>query len=373
MLNSNPEKKFCYSIRKYSIGVVSVAVTACFLAGPKALAAEVKPATSTPTATQEKDKKGEDKGQAAPQIQPVTGVGGNVSPSPAKPSENKKALNKQVRTNEKESGKEKKEAQTPEKKETKKETQNEEASALHAKMMLLSGSIHDKAETLESVDYKKANQIRQKPYDEAVQKAENILDMEKGENKTAEEVEQLKQEIETTKKALDGQERLDLAKTESSKQLKNYTYLTQGQVDSVKNFIEKEAKMNKEIEVRMGAAASLNTEMSNLQHIVEENKDLQSKANYTESDDDRKKAYNTAYGNAEKIIKKDSTDDKDETAVNEAQRAVLKARLELKGDERLSHARKEVDTVIESAQHLNDQQKKVLQDMAKSKHMVAEF
>lgn len=257
-------------------------------------------------------------------------------------AENKKALNKQVRTNEKESGKEKKEAQTPEKKGTKKETQNEEkdklnkqkekaksllagftklnnkqkegvlkkfeeassvndidaaykeASALHAKMMLLSGSIHDKAETLESVDYKKANQIRQKPYDEAVQKAENILDMEKGENKTAEEVEQLKQEIETTKKALDGQERLDLAKTESSKQLKNYTYLTQGQVDSVKNFIEKEAKMNKEIEVRMGAAASLNTEMSNLQHIVEENKDLQSKANYKESDDDRKKAYNTA-------------------------------------------------------------------------------
>lgn len=134
-------------------------------------------------------------------------MGGNVSPSPAKLSENKKALNKQVRTNEKESGKEKKEAQTPEKKETKKETQNEEARALHAKMMLLSGSIHDKAETLESVDYKKANQIRQKPYDEAVQKTENLLDMEKGENKTAEEVEQLKQEIETTKKALDGQER----------------------------------------------------------------------------------------------------------------------------------------------------------------------
>lgn len=131
--------------------------------------------------------------------------------------------------------------------------------------------------------------------------------------------------------------------------------------------------MNKEIEVRMGAAALLNTEMSNLQHIVEENKDLQSKANYTESDDDRKKAYNTAYGNAEKIIKKDSTDNKDETAVKEAQRAVLKARLELNGDERLSHARKEVDTVIESAQHLNDQQKKVLQDMAKSKHTVAEF
>lgn len=78
-------------------------------------------------------------------------------------------------------------------------------------------------------------------------------------------------------------------------------------------------------------------------------------------------------GNAEKIIKKDSTDNKGETAVKEAQRAVLKARLELKGDERLSHARKEVDTVIESAQHLNDQQKKVLQDMAKSKHTVAEF
>lgn len=78
---------------------------------------------------------------------------------------------------------------------------------MHAKMMLLSGSIHDKAETLESVDYKKANQIRQKPYDEAVQKTENLLDMEKGENKTAEEVEQLKQKIETTKKALDGQER----------------------------------------------------------------------------------------------------------------------------------------------------------------------
>lgn len=344
-------------------------------------------------------------------------MGGNVSPSPAKPSENKKALNKQVRTNEKESGKEKKEAQTPEKKETQNEEKDKlnkqkenaksllvgftklnnkqkegvlkkfeeassvndidaaykEARALHAKMMLLSGSIHDKAETLESVDYKKANQIRQKLYDEVVQKTENLLDMEKGENKTAEEVEQLKQEIETTKKALDGQERLDLTKTESSKQLKNYTYLTQGQVDSVKNFIEKEAKMNKEIEVRMGAAALLNTEMSNLQHIVEENKDLQSKANYTESDDDRKKAYNTAYGNAEKIIKKDSTDNKDETAVKEAQRAVLKARLELNGDERLSHARKEVDTVIESAQHLNDQQKKVLQDMAKSKHTVAEF
>ena len=139
-------------------------------------------------------------------------------------------------------------------------------------------------------------------YDNAVQRAENIINATHDPELNKANIEQATQAVQQAEQALHGVEKLTHDKTTASNELDGLTNLTDAQREKLKEQINNSTSRD-DIKQKIEQAKQLNNLMDQLKQQVGHKDDVHSSSNYFNEDPDKKKAYDDAIKRAEEIIK----------------------------------------------------------------------
>ncbi|MEG3217122.1 Extracellular matrix-binding protein ebh [Staphylococcus aureus] len=174
------------------------------------------------------------------------------------------------------------------------------AGTLNQAMNQLRQSIASKDTTKSSEDYQDANADLQNAYNHAVSDAEGIISATNNPEMNPDTINQKASQVNSAKSALNGDEKLAAAKQTAKTDIGRLTDLNNAQrtaanaeVDQAPNLAAVTAAKNK--------ATSLNTAMGNLKHALAEKDNTKRSVNYTDADQPKQQAYDTAVTQAEAI------------------------------------------------------------------------
>ncbi|HEA4002097.1 TPA: hyperosmolarity resistance protein Ebh, partial [Staphylococcus aureus] len=204
------------------------------------------------------------------------------------------------------------------------------AGTLNQAMNQLRQSIASKDATKSSEDYQDANADLQNAYNDAVTNAEGIISATNNPEMNPDTINQKASQVNSAKSALNGDEKLAAAKQTAKSDIGRLTDLNNAQrtaanaeVDQAPNLAAVTAAKNK--------ATSLNTAMGNLKHALAEKDNTKRSVNYTDADQPKQQAYDTAVTQAEAITNANGSN-ANETQVQAALNQLNQAKNDLNGD-----------------------------------------
>lgn len=200
------------------------------------------------------------------------------------------------------------------------------AGTLDQAMNQLRQSIVSKDATKASEDYHDANTDLQNAYNHAVSEAEGIISASNNPEMNPDTINQKASQVNSANSALNGDEKLAEAKQTAKSDIGRLSDLNNAQqtsataeVDHAPNLAAVTAAKNK--------ATSLNTAMGNLKHALAEKDNTKRSVNYTDADQPKQQAYDTAVTQAEGITNANGSNANEtqvQAALNQLNQAKLK-------------------------------------------------
>ncbi len=228
------------------------------------------------------------------------------------------------------------------------------AGTLDQAMNQLRQSIASKDATKSSEDYQDANADLQTAYNRAVSDAEGIISATNNPEMNPDTINQKASQVNSAKSALNGDEKLVAAKQTAKSDIGRLTDLNNAQrtaataeVDQAPNLAAVTAAKNK--------ATSLNTAMGNLKHALAEKDNTKRSVNYTDADQPKQQAYDTAVTQAEGITNANGSN-ANETKVQAAFNQLNQAKNDLNGDNKVAQAKESAKRALASYSNLNNAQ-----------------
>lgn len=228
------------------------------------------------------------------------------------------------------------------------------AGTLNQAMNQLRQSIASKDTTKSSEDYQDANADLQNAYNHAVSDAEGIISATNNPEMNPDTINQKASQVNSAKSALNGDEKLAAAKQTAKTDIGRLTDLNNAQrtaanaeVDQAPNLAAVTAAKNK--------ATSLNTAMGNLKHALAEKDNTKRSVNYTDADQPKQQAYDTAVTQAEAITNANGSN-ANETQVQAALNQLNQAKNDLNGDNKVAQAKETAKRALASYSNLNNAQ-----------------
>lgn len=228
------------------------------------------------------------------------------------------------------------------------------AGTLNEAMNQLRQSIASKDATKASEDYHDANTDLQNAYNDAVTNAEGIISATNNPEMNPDTINQKASQVNSAKSALNGDEKLAAAKQTAKSDIGRLTDLNNAQrtaanaeVDQAPNLAAVTAAKNK--------ATSLNTAMGNLKHALAEKDNTKRSVNYTDADQPKQQAYDTAVTQAEAITNANGSN-ANETQVQAALNQLNQAKNDLNGDNKVAQVKETAKRALASYSNLNNAQ-----------------
>ncbi|HHC5864473.1 TPA: hypothetical protein ACN4UQ_002805, partial [Staphylococcus aureus] len=228
------------------------------------------------------------------------------------------------------------------------------AGTLDQAMNQLRQSIVSKDATKASEDYHDANTDLQNAYNHAVSEAEGIISASNNPEMNPDTINQKASQVNSANSALNGDEKLAEAKQTAKSDIGRLSDLNNAQqtsataeVDHAPNLAAVTAAKNK--------ATSLNTAMGNLKHALAEKDNTKRSVNYTDADQPKQQAYDTAVTQAEGITNANGSN-ANETQVQAALNQLNQAKNDLNGDNKVAQAKEAAKHALASYSNLNNAQ-----------------
>lgn len=228
------------------------------------------------------------------------------------------------------------------------------SSELNTAMSNLQSGINDEAATKAAQKYTDADRGKQTAYNDAVTNAEGIISATNNPEMNPDTINQKASQVNSAKSALNGDEKLAAAKQTAKSDIGRLTDLNNAQrtaanaeVDQAPNLAAVTAAKNK--------ATSLNTAMGNLKHALAEKDNTKRSVNYTDADQPKQQAYDTAVTQAEAITNANGSN-ANETQVQAALNQLNQAKNDLNGDNKVAQAKESAKRALASYSNLNNAQ-----------------
>lgn len=246
----------------------------------------------------------------------------------------------------------------------------QKANNVDAAMDKLRQSIADNATTKQNQNYTDASQNKKDAYNNAVTTAQGIIDQTTSPTLDPTVINQAAGQVSTTKNALNGNENLEAAKQQASQSLGSLDNLNNAQKQTVTDQINGAHTVDEANQIKQNAQ-NLNTAMGNLKQAIADKDATKATVNFTDADQAKQQAYNTAVTNAENIISKANGGNATQAEVEQAIKQVNAAKQALNGNANVQHAKDEATALINSSNDLNQAQKDALKQQVQNATTVA--
>lgn len=231
-------------------------------------------------------------------------------------------------------------------------------------------SIADNATTKQNQNYTDASPNKKDAYNNAVTTAQGIIDQTTNPTLDPTVINQAAGQVSTTKNALNGNENLEAAKQQATQSLGSLDNLNNAQKQAVTNQINGAHTVDEANQIKQNAQ-NLNTAMGNLKQAIADKDATKATVNFTDADQAKQQAYNTAVTNAENIISKANGGNATQTEVEQAIQQVNATKQALNGNANVQHAKDEATALINSSNDLNQAQKDALKQQVQNATTVA--
>ena len=201
-------------------------------------------------------------------------------------------------------------------------------------------------------------QIKQN-YDEAVQRAETIINATQNPELLKANIDQATQSVQNAEQALHGAEKLNQDKQTSSTELDGLTDLTDAQREKLREQINT-SNSRDDIKQKIEQAKALNDAMKKLKEQVAQKDGVHANSDYTNEDSAQKDAYNNALKQAEDIINNSSNPNLNAQDITNALNNIKQAQDNLHGAQKLQQDKNTTNQAIGNLNHLNQPQKDAL-------------
>ncbi|MGZ1885642.1 DUF1542 domain-containing protein, partial [Staphylococcus argenteus] len=231
----------------------------------------------------------------------------------------------------------------------------DQATQLNQSMDQLQQAVNDHGNVQQTVDYTQADPDKQNAYKQAIADAENVLKQ----NVNKQQVDQALQNILNAKQALNGDERVEIAKTNGKHDIDQLNALNHAQQDAFKGRIDQSNDLT-EIQQIIDEANSLNSAMDQLSQEITGNEGrTKGSTNYVNSDTQVKRDYDEAVENAKQALDKTTGQNLSAEEVIKLNDAVTAAKNALNGEERLHSRKSEALQRLDQLTHLNNAQRQL--------------
>ncbi|HDF3525787.1 TPA: GA module-containing protein, partial [Staphylococcus aureus] len=231
----------------------------------------------------------------------------------------------------------------------------DQATQLNQSMDQLQQAVNEHANVEQTIDYTQADSDKQKAYKQAIADAENVLKQ----NANKQQVDQALQNILNAKQALNGDERVALAKTNGKHDIDQLNALNNAQQDGFKGRIDQSKDLN-QIQQIVDEAKALNRAMVQLSQEITGNEGrTKGSTNYVNADTQVKQVYDEAVDKAKQALDKSSGQNLTAEQVIKLNDAVTAAKKALNGEERLNNRKAEALQRLDQLTHLNNAQRQL--------------
>ncbi|MEJ3492533.1 DUF1542 domain-containing protein, partial [Staphylococcus aureus] len=232
----------------------------------------------------------------------------------------------------------------------------DQATQLNQSMDQLQQAVNDHTNVEQTVDYKQADSDKQNAYKQAIVAAENVLKQ----NANKQQVDQALQNILNAKQALNGDERVALAKTNGKHDIDQLNALNNAQQDGFKGRIDQSNDLN-QIQQIVDEAKALNRSMSQLSQEITGNEGrTKGSTNYVNADSQVKRVYDEAVEQAKQALDKTAGQNLTAEQVIKLNDAVTAAKKALNGEERLNNRKSDSLQRLDQLTHLNNAQRQLV-------------
>lgn len=201
-------------------------------------------------------------------------------------------------------------------------------------------------------------QIKQN-YDDAVQRAETIINATQNPELLKANIDQATQSVQNAEQALHGAEKLNQDKQTSSTELDGLTDLTDAQREKLREQINT-SNSRDDIKQKIEQAKALNDAMKQLKEQVAQKDGVHANSDYINEDSAQKDAYNNALKQAEDIINNSSNPNLNAQDITNALNNIKQAQDNLHGAQKLQQDKNTTNQAIGNLSHLNQPQKDAL-------------
>lgn len=230
----------------------------------------------------------------------------------------------------------------------------DQATQLNQSMDQLQQAVNEHANVEQTVDYTQADSDKQNAYKQAIA-AENVLKQ----NANKQQVDQALQNILNAKQALNGDERVALAKTNGKHDIDQLNALNNAQQDGFKGRIDQSNDLN-QIQQIVDEAKALNRAMNQLSQEITGNEGrTKGSTNYVNADTQVKQVYDEAVDKAKQALDKSTGQNLTAEQVIKLNDAVTAAKKALNGEERLNNRKSEALQRLNQLTHLNNAQRQL--------------
>lgn len=231
----------------------------------------------------------------------------------------------------------------------------DQATQLNQSMDQLQQAVNEHANVEQTVDYTQADSDKQNAYKQAIAAAENVLKQ----NANKQQVDQALQNILNAKQALNGDERVALAKTNGKHDIDQLNALNNAQQDGFKGRIDQSNDLN-QIQQIVDEAKALNRAMNQLSQEITGNEGrTKGSTNYVNADTQVKQVYDEAVDKAKQALDKSTGQNLTAEQVIKLNDAVTAAKKVLNGEERLNNRKSEALQRLNQLTHLNNAQRQL--------------
>ncbi|HCV9997685.1 TPA: hyperosmolarity resistance protein Ebh [Staphylococcus aureus] len=231
----------------------------------------------------------------------------------------------------------------------------DQATQLNQSMDQLQQAVNEHANVEQTVDYTQADSDKQNAYKQAIAEAENVLKQ----NANKQQVDQALQNILNAKQALNGDERVALAKTNGKHDIDQLNALNNAQQDGFKGRIDQSNDLN-QIQQIVDEAKALNRAMDQLSQEITGNEGrTKGSTNYVNADTQVKQVYDEAVDKAKQALDKSTGQNLTAEQVIKLNDAVTAAKQALNGEERLNNRKSEALQRLDQLTHLNNAQRQL--------------
>ncbi|HCX2122805.1 TPA: GA module-containing protein, partial [Staphylococcus aureus] len=231
----------------------------------------------------------------------------------------------------------------------------DQATQLNQSMDQLQQAVNEHANIEQTVDYTQADSDKQNAYKQAIADAENVLKQ----NANKQQVDQALQNILNAKQALNGDERVALAKTNGKHDIEQLNALNNAQQDGFKGRIDQSNDLN-QIQQIVDEAKALNRAMDQLSQEITGNEGrTKGSTNYVNADTQVKQVYDEAVDKAKQALDKSTGQNLTAEQVIKLNDAVTAAKQALNGEERLNNCKSEALQRLNQLTHLNNAQRQL--------------
>ncbi len=238
----------------------------------------------------------------------------------------------------------------------------QKAKELNEAMKAMRDSIMNQEQIRKNSNYTNEDLAQQNAYNHAVDNINSII----GEDNATMDPQIIKQAIQdlnTAKNGLNGDQKLQDAKTDAKQQITNFTGLTEPQKQALENIINQQTS-RPNVAKQLSYAKFLNGKMEELKAAVAKAPLVRQNSNYINEDASEKEAYEQAIAKGQEIINAENNPTISSTDINRIIQEINDAEQNLHGENKLRQAQETAKNEIQNLDGLNSAQiTKLIQDI----------